>query len=251
MKRSSAPKAAEPVPVPVAAEPVQPALKAGPLAPQLKPMVAASVQRVAKLEAEVAGLSLGDVLNEGDAPDRRKRLVQELHEARAERDRLVAAFSTAQDRDERAANEVELARLQVELTEFERITAARRDAARELDKAAEAMAAAWHRLRATSQLLEACVPDGCHLPQGFRATNLTQLARSTIYRNSNVANPGDEATALPGGSPPSIATRYDPGAIPSAAETIGDECSWLVSAIKAQIELTAKFKRAELPEVAA
>jgi hypothetical protein len=248
--KKSGPKVVETAGLVAAATPAIEINTTGRLAPQLAPLVAVSVRRVAALEKEVAELSLGDVLNEGDAPDRRKRLVQELHEARAERDRLVSAHATALDRDERSENEVRIARLEAEFLEFEKAAAARLEAAQEFDRAAKLLSEAWRRLRASSELVVAIVPGGTHLPRGYQPTNLRALAKHAVYRHSAIGGPGDEVNALPFGEPPSMMTRFNPEAIPAAAETIGDECRWIVGTIRGQIQLTAKFKRGER-EVAA
>jgi hypothetical protein len=224
--------------------------KPGPLAVQLVPLMEANAVRVKALEAEISGLALDELLEDGDAPARRKRLMQELVEAKAERDRLSAAYSTALDRDERADNEVLIAGLEAGLLEFEKVAAARTEAAQQFDHAAEALSEAWSRLRAASELITAVVPAGCHLPRGFVPANLRQLAKAAVYRHSGIGTPGDEANALPLGEPPSMEKRYSPGSIPSAAETIGGESDWIVETVRRQIQLTTQFKRGELGEVA-
>jgi hypothetical protein len=107
-----------------------------------------------------------------------------------------------------------------------------------LDRAAEALNAAYARLVAANQFVETALPAGW-LPPGYRRPDLHRLVKNAIYRNSAVAQIGEKA---PGGiEAPSFSTALAPKKIPTTAAAIGDQNAWLLAAARRKIETTETF----------
>jgi chromosome segregation ATPase len=155
-----------------------------PIAPQLLEQVQASHRKLAALEAEIAGLSLDALLDDaGAAADQRRQLVEKLHGARAEHDRLTAAYSTALDRDEEAEAEVEIAEIERQFAEYEGYAAGRESAMEAFDRATAEVEAALKRLSAAASLLQHDLPRLCRLPKDYRVD--VSLASVEAIRNEN------------------------------------------------------------------
>jgi hypothetical protein len=131
--------AAEPIPV-VAAAPAALIETGRPIAPQLLPRVRQSHTRLIELETEISWLSLDALLDvKSPAADQRRRLVRELHEAKAEHDRLVDGYRVSLDRDEQSAAAIEIAELERQLAEYEGYAAARVAAMQDFNVATRAV----------------------------------------------------------------------------------------------------------------
>ena len=85
------------------------------------------------------------------------------------------------------------------MVEFKRLTDARQTAAADLDAAVTALADAYFRLRAGSQLVPASVPEGLRLPQGYLGRDLAadRLAHNGHLLQDDVV----EQSCIAGGDP--------------------------------------------------
>ena len=139
-----------------------------PLGGQVRARVDLNAQLIRRLEAEIAGLSLDVLLDDGVAADRRKRLVGELHEARASHRFLVEAYETALARDGAAEAEVAIAAIKAEFSVYRQVADARVVAFQDMTAISAAADEAVKRYRQALFLLETMPPRKCRLPLGFK-----------------------------------------------------------------------------------
>jgi hypothetical protein len=140
-----------------------------PLASQLLPRVQQSHRNLAALEAEIAGLSLDALLDDGGAAaDQRRQLVEKLIEAKAEHDRLVDGYRVSLDRDEQSEAAAAISVLGQELASYEAYAAARVAAMQDFHVATAQVEEALKRLTASANLLQHDTPCGTRLPKGYK-----------------------------------------------------------------------------------
>ncbi len=219
------------------------------LAPRVAESLSAAEAREAALLAEVQGYALDEFLGDPEVKKRRERTEKELAAATAEVARLRHAKEQAEARDERSEVEATVAELEGQLAGFETAIKARAEAAAELDRGCEIAAKAWARLVASNDAVRLSLPRNCSVPPGMIiGQGLAEMAIGALYRHAVIADVGDTAGIFPGARAPSIATQFNPGAIPPAAKTIEIENAWLLRAVKSQVATAKAFWRGERME---
>jgi hypothetical protein len=223
-----------------------------PAAPQVQRLLDGARLRRDELERQVAEANLDALTGDAVAEDHRQHLAGDLAATSAEIERLETALEVALQRDQRREAETELKVRRDGLAEFQRVTKVRATAAADLDRAAAAIVDAWNRLQAAEHLVRMSLPNGCALPPGYHGVRLQDLAANTVYRQHTITGIGDDRLCFPGAKPPDMNTRFNPRAIASATDVIGDQNRWLERHLGAQVEAFAEIVGlAPAPEEAA
>jgi hypothetical protein len=186
------------------------------------------------LATEIANLALPEFTGEAGAKEKRFKLEKQHADAAAEVERLTRALAQAEQRDATARSAELQGKRRAQLAEFEKLMAARRKAAQDLDAAIRVLAESFGRLEASTILIESMKPLHCSLPGGYQRRDLRTLVAHVLYKHSDVVNVGDKP--LPGAASPDFNTQFAPSRIPSAEETISREGAWLLTSMKSQID---------------
>jgi hypothetical protein len=128
-----------------------------------------------------------------------------------------------------------------QLEEFERVLEVQATPAADLDKAAALIVDAWRRLHASEHLVAMTLPRGTALPPGYHGVRLSQLAAGAVCRWHDISGIGDDRNVFPGARPPDLNTRFNPQAIASATDVIGEQNRWLERHLGAQVEAFTEF----------
>jgi hypothetical protein len=207
------------------------------ITPKIHAELDGALERQRSLQAAIDALSLDAVLD-GKARAKLERLEGELVTATAAVSRLQKALEQAERRDAQTAAEGELVEMRSGLDEFRKLMVARERAAADLDKAVEALAEAYGRLRAGTLLIEPMLPKHLFLPRGYLRKNLHRLVSFALHKHSGVEQIGDRP--LPGAIAPTFESRHDSRQIMSTEETIREETGWLLTSLQMQVDRAAQ-----------
>jgi hypothetical protein len=195
--------------------------------------------RLTALEGQQGKLALSAELGELGAAAKLKEWQKAVEVARAERDRLEAAFEVARKRDAAAAAAADVAARRAGFARLEQHAAAREQAAGKLSAALAAACEAYADFLASTEAMVGALPSGCQWPPAWahHLSRAEPLIADQMWKFSRVHQINEFGAQLPGAAPLDQRNRFQPDKIEPFTNTIAASNTYLLDAVRQQIEI--------------
>jgi hypothetical protein len=211
------------------------------ISPEISVRLSAALAQAAKLDRQIADLSLAEEEGRPGAKEQREKLERELATTESTVKRLQHAQRLAGQR-ERAEQAKQAAQAQrSQFKTLEQHAHRREAAAQRLTAALEQAANAYIDFLAhTSAMANGGLPDGCSFPPGFsqHLSRAEPALADCMYKYSSVHQIGQRGATFPASKPLLEINRYQPEKCSSFAEVIAASNAYILQAINSQVTIS-------------